>query len=212
MGYSCSDFTDDVFAELHRVGAITEAEYNDEDLSNNASLQADYAFKGIGRLVEVRDAAAKARQFMEELLDSVETLTGIADLYGARTLADLMYLHSAVVSGGFIDYYPGESCVLDVIKPLPSGDQWVQYVKVEHLSSAETPEVTAKDIDAARSYGFQVHQGSNQDDSELIGRWWWTAMLGNGSSIEAASGSFGTEAEVWADAVRQHREFLAEDA
>lgn len=137
MTYSCCDFTDDVFAELHRVGAITEAEYNDDDLEDNASLQADYAFKGIGRLVEVRDAAAKAKQFMQELLDSVETLTGIADMYGTRTLADLMYLHSAIANGGFIDYYPGESCVLDVIKPLPSGEQWVQYVKVEYLSSAE---------------------------------------------------------------------------
>lgn len=137
MTYSCSDFTDEVFAELHRVGAISDAEYNDDDVTDNAGLQANYAFKGIGRLVEVRDAAAKAKQFMQELLDSVETLTSIADLYGPRTLADLMCLHSAVANGGFVDYYPGESCALDVIKPLPSGEQWVQYVKVEYLSSAE---------------------------------------------------------------------------
>lgn len=130
MTYSCCDFTDDVFAELHRVGAITEAEANDENLNDNASLQADYALKGIGRLVEVRDAADKAERFMKELLDSVETLTGIADMHGARTLADLMYLQNAIANGGFIDYYPDESSVLDVIKPLPSGEEWAQYVKV----------------------------------------------------------------------------------
>lgn len=88
MGYSCCDFTDDVFAELHRVGAITEAEFNDENLSGNASLRADYAFKGIARLVEVRDAAAKAKQFMQELPDLAETLTGIAEQHGPRTLAE----------------------------------------------------------------------------------------------------------------------------
>lgn len=60
MGYSCCDFTDDVFAELHSVGAITEAEYHDENLSDNASLQAEYALNGIARLVAARDAAAKA--------------------------------------------------------------------------------------------------------------------------------------------------------
>lgn len=81
-----------------------------------------------------RDTAAK---FMDELLGSVETLTGIAELYGARTLADLMYLHVAIVNGGFIDYYPGESCVLDVVKPLPSGELWIQYIQVEYLASTD---------------------------------------------------------------------------
>lgn len=59
MGYSCCDFTDDLFAELHRVGAITGAEYNDENACGNASLQAEIALKGIARLVAAREAAAK---------------------------------------------------------------------------------------------------------------------------------------------------------
>ncbi len=137
MTYSCSDFTDDVFAELHRVGVISDAEYNDDDLADNAGLQADYALKGIARLVEVRDAVSRAKQFMQELLDSVDTLTSIGDLYGSRTLGDLMNLYGAVVNSGFIDHYQGESSLLEVIKSLPSCERWMQYVKVEPVPSAK---------------------------------------------------------------------------
>lgn len=99
-----------------------------------------------GRLeAHVQDRIAhrdEAALFMTELLESVETLTGIADMYGARTLADLMYLHSAIANGGFIDYYPGESSVLDIVRPLPSGEKWVGYIQVEYMASSqeEAPE------------------------------------------------------------------------
>ena len=74
-----------------------------------------------------------AKRFMQELLDSVETLSGIADTDGARTLADLMYLHSAILSGGFIDHYPDESKVKDIVQGLPSGDQWVKSIQLEYM-------------------------------------------------------------------------------
>ena len=61
MGYSCTDFADDIFNELSDVGAIHNNEANDEKLADNASLQADYALRGINRLVEVRDAAIAFR-------------------------------------------------------------------------------------------------------------------------------------------------------
>ena len=67
---------------------------------------------------------------MTELLDSTETLTGIAEEHGARTLADLMYLHSAIVSGGFIDHWEGESQALKLVRALPSGERWASYVQV----------------------------------------------------------------------------------
>lgn len=72
-------------------------------------------------------------QFMQELLDSVETLSGIADQHGARTLADLMFLQNAILSGGFIDCYPGESKVRDIACGLPSGEQWTKFIKVEYM-------------------------------------------------------------------------------
>ena len=77
----------------------------------------------------------RASLFMQELLDSVETLSGIAEQHGARTLADLMYLQNAILSGGFIDHYPGESKVLEIARDLPSGGQWSKFIAVEYLRS-----------------------------------------------------------------------------
>jgi len=77
----------------------------------------------------------RAKLFMRELLNSVETLTGIAEQHGARTLADLMYLQNAILSGGFIDHYPGESKALEIARGLPSGGQWSKFIAVEYLRS-----------------------------------------------------------------------------
>ena len=44
-------------------------------------------------------AADDAVLFMRELLGSVDTLTGIAEEHGPRTLADLMYLHASILDG-----------------------------------------------------------------------------------------------------------------
>jgi hypothetical protein len=74
--------------------------------------------------------------FFQELQNSVETLTGIADEHGSRTLADLMYLQNAILSGGFIDHYPDESKVLEIARALPSGKQWSTFIKVEYLASS----------------------------------------------------------------------------
>ncbi len=80
-------------------------------------------------------ACEDARLFMQELLDSVETLSGIADVYGARTLADLMFLQQAILSGAFIDHCTGESNVLEIARGLPSGTQWTQYIQVDYMAS-----------------------------------------------------------------------------
>jgi hypothetical protein len=71
-----------------------------------------------------------ASTFFKELLDSVESVTIIADMYGSRTLADLMYLQNAILNGGFIDHYPDESTVLEVIRSLPSGKQWSSAINM----------------------------------------------------------------------------------
>lgn len=78
----------------------------------------------------------KARLFMQELLDSVETLASIADEHGARTLADLMYLQQAILSGGSFDFYLGESKVMEIAQRLPSGNHWLSFMKVESLPKA----------------------------------------------------------------------------
>lgn len=75
-----------------------------------------------------------ARLFWKELIDSVETLTEISEEYGTRTLVDLMYLQNAILSGGFIDHYPGESSVMEIVNALPSSERWMKCVKVEYLT------------------------------------------------------------------------------
>ncbi len=72
----------------------------------------------------------KAARFFDELLAEHETITGIADLYGARTLADLMYLQAAILKGTGIDHYPDESAILAVISNLPGKDEWVKYIQL----------------------------------------------------------------------------------
>lgn len=91
----------------------------------------DWAIDTVEQKARNADSAIK---FMKELLESVETLTGIADEYGSRTFADLMYLQLAILKGGFIDHYPDESKVLDIARSLPSGEQWVTFIKVEYMT------------------------------------------------------------------------------
>lgn len=84
-----------------------------------------------GKTVHERkaQAAEEASLFMRELLASVETLSGIADMHGVRTLADLMYLQGAILDRSCIDFYPSESAALDVVRGLPSGDRWEKFVR-----------------------------------------------------------------------------------
>lgn len=84
-----------------------------------------------------------ASLFFKELLDSVETLSGIADEHGARTLSDLMYLHAAIMNDSFIDFYPGESSVLEIAKALSSGERWSAFIKVEHMTQEYMPATSA---------------------------------------------------------------------
>lgn len=85
--------------------------------------------------VHVRVAAAAA--FWEELMNSVETLTGIADQHGVRTLADVMYLYQAILSGGVIDDYHESSKVREVTALLPSSNRWMAYIHREEVCAPE---------------------------------------------------------------------------
>ena len=74
--------------------------------------------------------SAPAMLFFKELMENVETLTGIADQHGARTLADIMYLQNAVLDGSFIELYPDESVVLKIVDELPSAAIWRQFIQM----------------------------------------------------------------------------------
>lgn len=106
----------------------------DSDRPNDGSPIAD------GKTTLERKAAAAddAALFMQELLDSVETLLGIANEYGTRTLVDLMYLQAAILDGGFIDQWQEESSAMEIASGLPSGERWAKFIKIEHMTQRET--------------------------------------------------------------------------
>lgn len=72
-----------------------------------------------------------AKLFFKELTDSVETLSGIGDQYGVQVLADLMWLQNVILTDGFIDVFEEESVskVAEVVKSLPSGSQWMRFLR-----------------------------------------------------------------------------------
>lgn len=68
-------------------------------------------------------------KFFKELLDSVETIDGIADQYCMRTMSDVFYLQQAILKNGYIDHYEDESSLLRLLRNLPSAALWLSYVK-----------------------------------------------------------------------------------
>jgi hypothetical protein len=75
------------------------------------------------------DLAAQAARFMAELLDSVESLSAIAQTHGLATLVDLTYLQHAILTGGFIDRHSEASRVTDVVAALPSSVTWLPFIR-----------------------------------------------------------------------------------
>lgn len=71
-----------------------------------------------------------AMLFFKELMENFETLAGIAEQHGARTLADLMYLQNAILDGSFIELYPDESAVRKIVDELPSAALWRQFIQM----------------------------------------------------------------------------------
>lgn len=78
-----------------------------------------------------------AIRFYDELLGETESFGQIVEMYGDRTLADLLYLQAAILKGAFIEHYPNESFVLDIAKGLPSGKDWIKHIQMVVESSPE---------------------------------------------------------------------------
>ena len=142
MTFSCTDFTDNILNRLITLGLITEDDYDHEDPES----QSEAAIAAINKLCAPREdfltpackptAAALGKNgevnstcFMQELLASLETLTGIGDIHGVYTLADCMYMLSALQRGTYIEvHHPSESKFMEVIKSLPSAKIWMTHV------------------------------------------------------------------------------------
>lgn len=141
MSYSCSDFTADIVNHLFANNLISAAAAESDDLE----LQGKAAMGAVSDLMQSANATvvpainpsaaaalqrqSHAAQFMAELLDAHETLTEIAELQGARTLADCMYMLSALQKGAFIEvHHPTLSNIRDLIQTLPSAALWLTSV------------------------------------------------------------------------------------
>ncbi len=85
----------------------------------------------------------RAAMFFSELLDSCESIEGIAEEFGQRTLADLLYLQNAILTAEQIDVWPGETRVCDVIQKLPSSGLWLSYTKLAGVWAASCQRVAS---------------------------------------------------------------------
>jgi len=123
MSYSCTDFADDVLNNLVNLGLVSAADVPDNDPQAQANLV-------IRSIIETTGGAAAAQTFFAELLDAIESLSAIAEQHGASTLAQFMYLQSAVLKGTHIEIYPREAESLDFLKALPSGERWWKHISI----------------------------------------------------------------------------------
>ncbi|SAK97571.1 hypothetical protein AWB82_07145 [Caballeronia glebae] len=126
MTYSCTDFADDVLNDMVIRSWIKPEQYGPED----TQAQCDAVLGAIGDADVSPRQAAHAKQFHAELLDAVETLTGIADQHGALALATVVYLQAAILKGGVIELTRNEVDSFAFVRDLPSGGRWWQSVKV----------------------------------------------------------------------------------
>lgn len=141
MPYSCADFTSNLVNHLFANGLITVDVVDSDDLEQQATA----SMEAISNLAlrtanQVAPAAASVAdqmqliqplsvQFMGELLERHEILTGIGSEYGMETLADCMYLLAAIQKQTSISVeQPTESKIVDVLQTLPSTALWMTYV------------------------------------------------------------------------------------
>ncbi|MDR5777121.1 MULTISPECIES: hypothetical protein [unclassified Caballeronia] len=126
MAYSCTDLVDDVLNDMVVRSWIKPDQYGPDD----SQAQCDAVVAAIADADVSLRLAADAKQFNAELLDAVETLTGIAEQHGALALANVVYLQAAMLKGGLIELTRDEAENFDFVRDLPSGGRWWQSVKL----------------------------------------------------------------------------------
>ncbi|MFM0051476.1 hypothetical protein [Caballeronia grimmiae] len=126
MAYSCTDFVDDVLNDMVIRNWIKSEQYGPDD----PQTQCEAVVAAIADADASLRLAADAKQFNAELLDAVETLTGIAEQHGALALANVVYLQAALLKGGVIELTRDKAEALSFVRGLPSGGRWWRSVKL----------------------------------------------------------------------------------
>lgn len=142
MTFSCSDYTDRVLESLMSKGLLKEGDFAEDDPQSqynatNAVIERLVNLTGANELPIVSAFASghagtsntSASCFFQELLVTHETLTEIGEVHGVHTLADCMYLLSAVQKGTHIDVpNDTESKIIAVIQAMPAATIWMTYI------------------------------------------------------------------------------------
>lgn len=97
--------------------------------TNSALEDKDAIIRKVSLLVGVQERTRSAEQFMQELSSAFEAISYIGDAYGSQTLADLMWLHSAILTEEFVGICPESSSVQQIVSELPSGDRWKKFLR-----------------------------------------------------------------------------------
>jgi hypothetical protein len=126
MAYSCTDFVDDVLNDMVIRSWIKPEQYGPDD----PQAQCDAVLGAISDADVSLRLAADAKQFHAELLDAVESLTGVAEQHGALALANVVYLQTAILKRGVIELTREEADAFSFVRELPSGGRWWQSVKL----------------------------------------------------------------------------------
>ncbi len=124
----------EIDAYLEAAMRCAKAKVGTEIAVRNVSGYA--AAEGVKAVAEVKARVStmgpceRASMFFTELLDSCESLQGIAEQFGQRTLVDLMYLQNAILTSGQIEVWPDETRVCEALKALPSSGLWLTHTKL----------------------------------------------------------------------------------
>jgi hypothetical protein len=126
MAYSSSDFQGDVVNHMLELELLPHELADSDDLAATAHQVKSM----ISHLCTRRDRNESALKFHDELLLSVEALSGIAEQHGVVALANVNYLQTAILRGGNIELSSKDEGQLAMLRSLPSGEQWLKHVTI----------------------------------------------------------------------------------
>lgn len=119
----------------------------------------------LDEIVQSVNGKKYASLFLQELLCSVESLSGIAEEHGVFTLTDLMYLQNAILDNNYIDHYPETSKVMDIVQTLPSASIWSMFLKEVPTLQVESGLYSGSIINIERGV---VTQKIGRDPSNIV--------------------------------------------
>jgi hypothetical protein len=126
MTFSSTDFSDEIICTALQLGWLTPEQVQ----ANELEVQQRLVTAEMIDSNEVRKRANDAVQFHDELLQSVETLTGIAEEHGTVALANVNYLQTAILKGSAIELASTDKGQIAMFTGLPSGDRWMEHVTI----------------------------------------------------------------------------------